>query len=289
MPPPHISVGLVTRNRPEFLQRALSSWNRQVPRPYELIVSDDSSDDQAVANLEIARKFGAHYVRGPQRGLYANRNHVARHCTGTHVLSADDDHEHPPGYFAACLEAAKQEPTTVWCMGEIIPGDSTVWGTPGQMNARGSSSAPADHEANWAWSDGATVCPVILFESGLRFYEGFPFGWSYLEFGCRAHWLGWKIKVLPGTGVIHHFHESGRSFESEDMDRASRYFALILHAFFYQRSFSRMANAAAVIGKEFWARPARHAALLREALRHVRRRLDDAAGAPRVKSLHKGV
>lgn len=273
---PRISIGLVTRNRPALLARALASWSKQAPRPFELIVSDDSIDEHVESNMTIAHRFGARYIRGPQKGLYANRNFVLQAFKGTHLLSSDDDHEHPPGYFAACLDAATREPATVWCLGEIIPGTGKVWGTPGQMNARGSSSAPSNLEATWAWSDGATICPAALFEAGLRFYEGFPFGWSYLEFGCRAHSLGWKIKILQGTGVIHHFHESGRSFDSKDMDNISRYFALILHAFHYQRSLARMATAAAVIGRDLFARPRTHAVHLREALKHVRRRLHES-------------
>src|SRR5687768_1983353 len=90
-----ISVALVTRNRPESLERCLTSWRRQTVAPFEIVVSDDSDTTQTLAMQELASRFNCKYVRGPQRGLYANRNCAALACQGTHILSADDDHTHP--------------------------------------------------------------------------------------------------------------------------------------------------------------------------------------------------
>src|SRR3954451_20622301 len=71
------SVALVTRNRPESLERTLRSVKSQDVQPWELVISDDSSEEYAPRVAEIVATFGARYIRGPQRGLYANRNHVA--------------------------------------------------------------------------------------------------------------------------------------------------------------------------------------------------------------------
>src|SRR4051794_2314477 len=92
-----ISVALVTRNRPAGLKRVLSSLRSQEPQPFEVVVSDDSTEEEwRTANQGIASQFGCRYQAGPCRGLYANRNLAARACRGTHIRSMDDDQEFPP-------------------------------------------------------------------------------------------------------------------------------------------------------------------------------------------------
>lgn len=288
MSTPAISIALVTRNRPQFLQHALESWREQTPTPSEIVVSDDSSDQQADSVRNIAARHGARYIRGPQRGLYANRNHAALHCIGSHILSSDDDHRHPPGYFAACLKAAQAEPQTIWCMGEILAGtNGTTWGVPGEMSARGASVTPPNLNHTWAWSDGAALCPRAVFESGCRFYEGFRFGWSYLEFGCLLEHLGWDIRILPDTGVYHHLDESGRSSSDARQDLVSRYFALLMHAFVYQRTLARMFTASCLMGKEWILQPSRTSGAIKEALKHCGMRRRSLAAAGMRRGLHQ--
>ena len=91
-----LSVALVTRNRAASVRRCLESWRRQTVSPDEIVVSDDSDDHLADETARVAAAFGCKYIRGPRKGLYANRNHASLACAGTHILSADDDHTHPP-------------------------------------------------------------------------------------------------------------------------------------------------------------------------------------------------
>src|SRR5215831_14404511 len=113
-----LSVAVIARNRPESLQRALASLRDQDAQPFEIIVSDDS-DDQFVSEIQrIAQKFDCRYVRGPRRGLYANRNFAALHCSGTHIRTMDDDHFLPSNHLAQCLRAVGQDPAAIWTTGE---------------------------------------------------------------------------------------------------------------------------------------------------------------------------
>src|SRR3954471_12844764 len=97
-----ISVALVTRNRPDSLERTLRSLRAQETQPLEVVISDDSDPDQSAESSPVAEEHGCRYEPGPRRGLYANRNAVARLCRGTHIRTMDDDHEFPPGHWAAC-------------------------------------------------------------------------------------------------------------------------------------------------------------------------------------------
>ena len=232
-----ISIALVTRNRPESLRRCLRSWRSQTIEPFEIVVSDDSDEEFQAEVKRIAVEFGAKWINGPQRGLYANRNHVARACLGSHFFSSDDDHEHPKDLLAICTEEVRADPRSSWCLGEVAAWEdieSKGWYLPGELSVTGGSVVPKDRSNCRAWSDGATVFPREIFDDGLYFCEAFRFGVSYLEFGCLLQAVGRRIRVLNKTGVIHHFGGAERSFKIPDEERASWYFAILMLARVYQ-------------------------------------------------------
>jgi glycosyltransferase involved in cell wall biosynthesis len=232
-----ISVAVVTRNRPESLQRTLRSLRSQDAQPFEVLVSDDSEPALARATREVAVAHGCRYLSGPQRGLYANRNAAALACRGTHVRTMDDDHEFPAGHMSACLRAVRARREVVWIIGECLPGDEAgeqPWVCPPQLHPRGFSVTPPNGSRTWAISDGAAIYPREIFTRGLRFFEGFPFGASYLEWGSRLHWLGYEIRHLHGTYVIHHFDPDTRSIKDVRGESAAALFAGLCHSFIYQ-------------------------------------------------------
>lgn len=233
-----VSVGLVTRNRPESLRRTLVSLRSQSVQPAQVIVSDDSDDRSVQDQVKaIGREFGATYLAGPRRGLYANRNHVLAACDGTHVRTMDDDHEFPPDHFAACLSAIEHDPDAVWIIGEVIPGQ-TVSGRftvcPGQLHPRGFSVTPPDPQRCWAIADGASIYPRRIFTRGIRYSESFRFGAAYLEFGSLLHALGYRIRFLDTTYIVHHLDLNHRSYMDAEMELSARLFAGLCHSFLYK-------------------------------------------------------
>lgn len=232
-----LSVALVTRNRPDSLRRTLRSLRAQDAQPHEVVVSDDSDPGDALATRAIALEYGCRYLTGPQRGLYANRNAAALACQGTHVRTMDDDHEFPVGHMSACLRSVRAHPQVIWIIGECLPGAEAggqAWECPPQLHPRGYSVTPPHGSRIWAISDGAAIYPRAIFTGGLRLYEGFPFGASYLEWGSRLHWLGYEIRHLEGTYVIHHFDPATRSIKDVRAESAAALFAGLCHSFIYQ-------------------------------------------------------
>ncbi len=247
--PVRLSVALVTRNRPDSLARTLRSLRAQDVQPFEVIVSDDSDPDRAPASRTVALEHGARYVEGPHRGLYANRNAAAIVCEGSHVRTMDDDHEFPPGHMATCTGAVQRSPEIVWIIGERLPGeDGGAQRCPPQLSPRGFSVAPREGEPMWAIADGAAIYPREIFDRGLRFSESFPFGASYLEWGSRLRWLGYEIRYLSDTFVIHHFDPAARSFSDVRCSAGARLFAGMCHSFIYQRSLGNRALTLAQLG-----------------------------------------
>jgi glycosyltransferase involved in cell wall biosynthesis len=234
-----LSVALVTRNRPESLARTLRSLRAQHVQPFEVVVSDDSDPERVEETKAVALEHGARHVIGPHRGLYANRNAVALCCEGTHVRTMDDDHEFPVDHIAVCMRAVAQRPQAIWIIGECLPGEEASAqpaACPAQLHPRGHSVNPPPAARIWAIADGAAIYPREIFERGLRFSESFPFGAAYLEWGSRLNWLGYEIRHLVETFVIHHFDPMARSINNIRSNAGSRLFAGMCHSFIYQPS-----------------------------------------------------
>jgi GT2 family glycosyltransferase len=273
-----ISVALVTRNRPSSLERALRSWRRQSIQPFEVVISDDSDLEQASSVEQLAAIYDCRYIRGPRKGLYANRNHIVEFCYGTHILSADDDHEHPSNFVEAITRMVQEEPHTIFCMGELYSWEDfqnrVPWYGPGQINPHGSLSPVSvnDRRPCWAISDGATLYPRGVFDAGLRFYDGINFGDSYKEFGCLLFKAGWRTKVLDITGVIHHLAELGRSYNNKIEGQASTFFAMFMFSFYYQPSFRNVIVTTSKIGLLLLQYPLDGFCVLSRAFRYYRQR-----------------
>ena len=200
-----LSIALVTRNRPDLLRQCLDSLRAQNAPADEIVVSDDSSrEDAAAANRALAQQAGARYTEGPRRGLYANRNHAALHCTGTHILTSDDDHTHPPGYLRKVRELVMSDPRRIWALGERDPADASGRiHLPGEYGLRGNARLARHPERCAAIADGSTVYPRIVFESGARYCETYRFGDLYLLWGRELERRGWHISVSEATYVVH--------------------------------------------------------------------------------------
>lgn len=202
-----LSVALVTRNRPNSLERCLASLRAQSVQPYEVIVSDDSTTEEAKRTREVVAEYGCIYRTGPRRGLYANRNFAAGECKGSHIRTMDDDHTLPPDHFARCVEAMKSDPAAIWTTGEIgyLAGELVgVAEIANQLGPSGVGEAVRNRDDNWGIADGSTIYPREAFDRGFRMVEEFGFGSSYLEFGAYLYKSGWKCRCIPEAFVEHH-------------------------------------------------------------------------------------
>ena len=199
-----LSIALVTRNRPVSLRRCLESWRGQSAQPLEFIVSDDSESQFIEENKAIAGEFGCRYLSGPRRGLYANRNNAALACRGTHIMSADDDHTHPPGFTETVLRDIALATDSVWTYGEKHPRRPLEpVAAPGELKPDNRIGPPEDPSWSSAIADGCSVYPSDIFQSGLRFDETYPFGGTWYLWGRKLSRSGVRIRYSPRTFVWH--------------------------------------------------------------------------------------
>ena len=231
-----VSVALVTRNRPESLRRTLESLRAQALQPWEIVLSDDSDEAFKAETKTIADSFGCKFILGPRRGLYANRNHAALACAGTHVRTMDDDHEFPAGHLAQVADAVASSPRDIWVLSEKTKVDNyQAMHPPSQLGPSGYGYPPAEPDNCWAIADGCTVYPADIFRSGILMEEEWPFGQAYLEFGARLHFLhGKRCRLVNGTHVIHHFEPGLRQAQHRRIEGASATYAALTFSWRYQ-------------------------------------------------------
>lgn len=224
-----LSVALVTRNRPDSLNRCLKSLRNQNHQPFEVVISDDSDSAISSEIQAIAVRWNCRYILGPHRGLYANRNHAALACLGTHIRTMDDDHEFPENHFQITQKLVESDANSIWLIGEYWeqPTSLSPFYLPGEIQPRGYSKPPQNLDDCFAISDGSAIYPKQIFDNH-RFLETFKFGSLYLEFGARLKALGFRIRCCTDTYIIHHYLAGERSFSDENMQRKAAFLSAYL-------------------------------------------------------------
>jgi glycosyltransferase involved in cell wall biosynthesis len=204
-----------------------------------VVVSDDSDGMEAPLTEAAAAKWNCRYIKGPKRGLYANRNYAALACRGTHIRTMDDDHEFPANHMEQCLRAVESDPDAIWTTGEL--GEINGYWLPranyaNQLEPSGVGETIKDPDDNWAVADGSTLYPRSIFDQGYRMVEDYPYGSSYLEFGAYLYHKGFKSRAVKEAYVIHHVTEESISRNSK-LCIASRLFASFCYNFYFKPNY----------------------------------------------------
>jgi glycosyltransferase involved in cell wall biosynthesis len=191
-----ISVVIATKDRSEYLDRALESFERQLDAPsYEVVVVDNGSSDgtrRLVERWSQRAPFPVRYVyeSEPNRGKARNRGVAA--ATGYLVLFCDDDVYVPSGFLAA-HEAAH----STACL--VVDGPI--------VNVPSYDVRPRPTIGN---ASRAFLCtcncslPKHLFEEAGGFDESFDlYGWEDTELGVRLRKKGLRRKFAWAAYLWH--------------------------------------------------------------------------------------
>lgn len=118
-PEPSISVVVLTRDRPEYLRRCLSSLAAQTVRATEVIVIDSSQGREA--GSATSQFPGVRYLPFPagRRGMPAARNAGMTEARGDVVTFLDDDCEASPQWLEKLI-AAYADPAIDGVGGKVI-------------------------------------------------------------------------------------------------------------------------------------------------------------------------
>jgi GT2 family glycosyltransferase len=195
--PPHCSVVVPTRGRPELLGACLASiaGSRYPLERLEAVVADDSgSADGTVAEVVAASRGGleVQLVETARRGPAAARNAAAKHAGGTVLAFTDDDCLVHSDWLARLVAAAQ---------GGATAGGRTINGLP---DNRWAAMSQQIVDLVYAHSNRDPGDPQFLGTNNLAvgsdvFREAGGFDESYLHAGGedRAFCRKWRALGLP--------------------------------------------------------------------------------------------
>jgi GT2 family glycosyltransferase len=103
----HLTVAIATLDRPPALARCLDALDAGSMLPVEVVVVDQSSDDETERLVTRGREgvIPVRYVRQPPWGLSASRNSAFRMASEPIVAMTDDDCVPGEGWVAALAES----------------------------------------------------------------------------------------------------------------------------------------------------------------------------------------
>jgi glycosyltransferase involved in cell wall biosynthesis len=118
-----LTFGIPTLNRSDFVKKLVERCLSQTESPYEIIVSDDESDDDTVAQLQSIHHPALRILAQiPRLGMIANWNACLAACQSEWFMLLSDD-DMVSADFVACFEetlAAAPEADIVLMRGRII-------------------------------------------------------------------------------------------------------------------------------------------------------------------------
>lgn len=104
---PSVSVVIPLYNKEKYIQRTLTSVQRQVVTDYEVLIVDDGSTDGSAAVVEpylVDRRF--RLIRQENAGEGGARNRGLREAAGSIIAFLDADDEWLPGHLQSILNLA---------------------------------------------------------------------------------------------------------------------------------------------------------------------------------------
>jgi GT2 family glycosyltransferase len=220
--PPSASILFPTRRRPEYLAVALRSVAPQAAaRGAEIVVVEDGPADPEADRL-VAAHGGRYVALGRERGINVARNVAVEMAAADLLCFIDDDVEAWPGWLAAMLEGARDNPEHEALGGPIRP---RLEGT--DLRACGREPLPVtaldlgstDIDAEFVWGSNLTIRRSAIARVG-PFDEALPAGG-----GDEEQWLsrlkaaGGRIRYVAGAGVDH--RRAGRDARMRALARAN--------------------------------------------------------------------
>lgn len=227
-PPPFFSVVIATRNRPEWLARALRSVTEQGWGDYEIVVVDDASE---LSYEGVLRLYGSRVVYSKltrQEGVARARNHGISLASGLWVVFLDDDDEWVPSFLSQqrrLLEGVDDRVGFAWCnvCRQLYDETGRISATRYSHHRGRALGSPKLNSiaACVGAGNGLTVRHSCLAELG-GFDESFTVG-EDTELILKLLSNGWLPVVNESVGVIVHEHNAARlsgdfaAYEAQDV------------------------------------------------------------------------
>ncbi len=192
-----ISIVIPTCNRADMLSDCIDKFSYSVQQlnkdAYEVIITDDSSDDKT--RLLLEEKYpDIRYVKGPRKGPASNRNNGAGFASGEWIMFIDDDCIPSDKIVKSYLDAIGQNPGIEVFEG-LIDAD--------RPKKHLLEESPLNLTGGYMWS-----CNIMLsknvFKSLGGFDENFPFAaMEDVDLRVRVQKINKKFVFVKDASVIH--------------------------------------------------------------------------------------
>ena len=231
MPEPHLTLAILTRNRPDCLETALAAALATEEPPDDILVSDDSSDEIRPRNRALVEACpGVRYTEGPRTGLGANENHLVANLLpeAEWVVFIGDDARLSPSFGTRMRAAirrhapARRIPTgTEMRNGDLVrPSGMSFFGFQRVPHASYEPGAPADGIVVQA-----TPFPAPDLRR-VRWLEVTPYGYDEVDMTYKMRKLGWSFVFEPSITLDHDQSPVGRDTYPEPVLIARMYVRL---------------------------------------------------------------
>ena len=198
---PALSIGICTANQPAMLRRCLASIEQGESLPAEVVVGDDSLD--GAQTLAVCSEFSfVRYVRGPRRGICANRNVVIAATLGEYLSLLDDDAEVTPEFVRTAQNLASLADGRTVFTGDVMengfdrvpPTNPTFWGHYGRPLSEVGGCETVQLNSN--------LFPKTAFKDA-RFDEHIVFGYEEMDLCQQMLSDGFRIEYRRELLSLH--------------------------------------------------------------------------------------
>ncbi len=189
-----LSVCVCTMDRVDILRRCLESVAAGDVLPREVVVSDDSRDPSPTEALCGAYPF-VRYVRGPQRGLCANRNSAIRASSGKYLSFLDDDALLAPDFVRLATALTLSASPAVIFTGDLLEGEARSRLTPTNSGFWGHFGVPPQGRCQTVHIN-CNLIPRAAFDKA-TFDEHLIYGYDELDICAQLLAAGYRIEYQP--------------------------------------------------------------------------------------------
>ncbi len=210
-----ITVAICTRNRVQFLEKAVRSVAPQMTGETELLIVDNASND---GTLEFSKGLAAgnpkiRFIREEELGLSAARNAALACSQSSYILFLDDDAIAQPGWLATYVEFLSRAGASgvVAVGGPVVPDFEVpppAWLSPkcGMLDY-GKPERELQYEAGpWGGNiayDREAVLAAGNFNTALGRKGNAQGAHEEYEMNLRLRERGGKIWWLPNASILH--------------------------------------------------------------------------------------
>lgn len=221
---PRVSIGLPVYNGGRFLRSALDSILAQTYRDFELVVSDNGSQDDtdAICREYAARDERIRYHRNPQNlGAAENYNQVFERASGQYFKWAAHDDMLAPEFLEHCVAVLDAQPSVVLCYAQTMLIDEDGREIEPYRDSF-DFTAPGAHArfSEWVLHERGRLCNAVggLIRSDVLRRTGLIGDYKSADVTLIGELLLWgRFEALPDLYFFRRDHP-GRSMRAHDSD-----------------------------------------------------------------------